>query len=134
MQLLARAKRHFIPGYIWHITHRCHKGEFLLRFSKDRYRYLQRLYRARKRYGLTVLDYMITSNHFPLLVVNDGHRDVIAKSMQLVTGRTGQEYNQRKEGKGYQLREGAGHDKAFPELENGDIGLGNSYFWDVNAE
>jgi REP element-mobilizing transposase RayT len=22
---MARAKRHYIPGYIWHITHRCHK-------------------------------------------------------------------------------------------------------------
>jgi len=97
---MARAKRHFIPGYIWHITHRCHKGEFLLRFSKDRYRYLQWLYRARKRYGLKVLDYMITSNHIHLLVVDDGPRGVIAKSMQLVAGRTGQEYNQRKGRKG----------------------------------
>lgn len=34
----------------------------------------------------------------------------------------------------YQLGEGAGHNKDFPELENGDIGLENSYFWDVNAE
>jgi hypothetical protein len=25
---MARAKRHYIPGYIWHITHRCHKREF----------------------------------------------------------------------------------------------------------
>ncbi len=38
---MARAKRHFIPGYIWHITHRCHKREFLLKFSKDRHRYMQ---------------------------------------------------------------------------------------------
>jgi len=37
-------------------------------------------------------------------------------------------------GRGYQLRERAGHYKDFPEFENGDIGLGNSYFWDVNAE
>ena len=97
---MARAKRHFIPGYIWHITHRCHKGEFLLKFSKDRHRYLQWLYQARKRYGLTVLDYMITSNHIHLLVVDDGPRGVIAKSMQLVAGRTGQEYNRRKGRKG----------------------------------
>jgi hypothetical protein len=38
---MARAKRHYIPGYIWHITHRCHKREFLLKFSKDRHRYVQ---------------------------------------------------------------------------------------------
>ncbi len=27
---MARANRHYIPGYVWHITHRCHKREFLL--------------------------------------------------------------------------------------------------------
>ena len=41
---------------------------------------------------------MITSNH--LLVADDGARDVIPDSMQLVAGRTGQEYNQRKDRKG----------------------------------
>jgi REP-associated tyrosine transposase len=97
---MARAKRHFIPGYIWHITHRCHKREFLLKFSKDRRRYLQWLYQAKKRYGLTILNYMVTSNHVHLLVVDDGEREVIPNSMKLVAGRTGQEYNQRKGRKG----------------------------------
>ena len=97
---MARAKRHFIPGYIWHITHRCHKREFLLKFSKDRHRYLQWLYQAKKRYKLTILNYMVTSNHVHLLVVDNGKRDVIPKSMKLVAGRTGQEYNQRKDRKG----------------------------------
>ena len=63
---MARAKRHYIPGYIWHITHRCHKREFLLGFSKDRHRYLQWLYQAKKRYGLTILNYIVTSNHVHL--------------------------------------------------------------------
>ncbi len=26
---MPRAQRHYLPGYIWHITHRCHKKEFL---------------------------------------------------------------------------------------------------------
>jgi putative transposase len=93
---MARAKRHYIPGCIWHITHRCHKREFLLGFSKDRHRYLQWLYQARKRYGLTILNYTVTSNHIHLLIADDGERDVIPNSMQLVAGRMGQEYNQRK--------------------------------------
>jgi putative transposase len=97
---MARAKRHFIPGYIWHITHRCHKREFLLKFSKDRHCYLQWLYQAKKRYKLTILNYMVTSNHVHLLVVDPGVRDIIPKSMKLVAGRTGQEYNQRKNRKG----------------------------------
>lgn len=43
---------------------------------------------------------MVTSNHIHLLVVDDGERDVIPRSIQLVAGRTGQEYNQRKNRKG----------------------------------
>jgi len=39
---------------------------------------------------------MVTSNHIHLLVADDGGRDVIPKSMQLVDGRTGQEFNKRK--------------------------------------
>ena len=43
---------------------------------------------------------MVTSNHVHLVVVDTGKRDVIPKSMQLVAGRTGQEYNQRKDRRG----------------------------------
>lgn len=92
---MPRANRHYLPGYVWHITHRCHMKEFLLKFSQDRKRYVQWLFEAKKRYGLLILNYMITSNHIHLLVV-DSREDVISKSMQLVAGRTGQEYNQRK--------------------------------------
>ena len=42
-----------------------------------------------------MLDYMVTANHIHLLVKDTG-RDVIAQSMQLIAGRTAQEYNQRK--------------------------------------
>jgi len=57
-------------------------------------------FEAKKRFGLTILGYMITSNHIHLLVNDDGLSDVISKSMQLIAGRTGQEYNQRKRRKG----------------------------------
>ncbi len=43
---------------------------------------------------------MVTSNHIHILVIDDGDRDTIPKSIQLIAGRTGQEYNQRKERKG----------------------------------
>ena len=97
---MARAKRHYIPGHIWHITHRCHKREFLFRFSKDRHRWLQWLYEAKKRYGLIILNYIVTSNHIHLLVYDHSGRKVIPKSIQLTAGRTGQEYNQRKKRQG----------------------------------
>lgn len=59
---MARANRHHIPGQVWHITHRCHKQEFLLKFSRDRKRWLQWLFEAKKRYGLQILNYVATSN------------------------------------------------------------------------
>ncbi len=96
---MPRANRHYLPGYVWHITHRCHKQEFLLKFNKDRQRWLHWLFEAKKRYGLSVLNYVVTSNHIHLLVV-DTQEGVIAKSIQLIAGRTAQEYNQRKKRKG----------------------------------
>ena len=65
---MPRASGHYILGYVWHITHRCHKKEFLLKFATDRRRYLQWLFQAKKRYGLSVLNYMVTSNHIHLVV------------------------------------------------------------------
>ena len=93
--MMPRAKRYFLKGYIWHITQRCHKRQFLLRFAKDRKRWIQWLYDAKKRYGLIVLNYNVTSNHIHLLVKDKGN-ETISKSLQLVAGRTAQEYNQRK--------------------------------------
>ena len=96
---MARANRHHIPGQVWHITHRCHKQEFLLKFARDRKRWLQWLFEARKRYGLQILDYVVTSNHIHLLII-DGDTEVLPKSLQLVAGKTAQEYNRRKNRKG----------------------------------
>ena len=93
---MPRANRYFVPGPVGHITHRCHRKAFLLKFARDRRRYLRWVFEAKKRFDLSVLDYMITSNHIHLLIKDNGG-DVIAQSMQLIAGRTAQEYNQRKE-------------------------------------
>ncbi len=42
---------------------------------------------------------MTRANHIHLLVEDDSHQS-IAKSMQLITGRTAQEFNSRKKRKG----------------------------------
>jgi putative transposase len=97
---MPRANRFHIPGYIWHITHRCHKKEFLLKFNRDRRRWLHWLFKAKKRYGLNILNYTVTSNHIHLLVVDGEDEWTIPRSMQLVEGRVGQEYNQRKNRQG----------------------------------
>ena len=97
---MARAHRHFTPGQAWHLTHRCHKREFLLKFARDRQRWMHWLYQARQRFGLTVLNYCVTSNHIHLLVYDANGDGSLANSIQLVAGRIAQEYNQRKNRKG----------------------------------
>lgn len=97
---MPRANRYFIPGYIWHITHRCHKREFLLKFNRDKKRWISWLFEAKKRYGINILNYMVTDNHIHLLLADTGDRDSIPRSIQLVAGRTGQEFNHRKKRKG----------------------------------
>ena len=49
---------------------------------------------------MPILNYAGTSNHIHLLVVGGDDRDVIPNSIKLIAGRTGQEYNQRKNRKG----------------------------------
>ena len=93
---MPRANRHFIPGQIWHLTQRCHKKQWLLKFNKDKRAWMLWLFEARRRYGLSVLNYVVTSNHTHLLVFDRGQGE-IARSMQLIAGRTGQEYNIRKQ-------------------------------------
>lgn len=96
---MPRANRFFVPGEVWHITHRCHKHEFLLKFERDRLRWRHWLFQAKKYYGLSVLNYICTSNHIHLLVRDTGNH-AIANSMRLIAGQTGREYNMRKSRKG----------------------------------
>jgi len=92
---MARANRYYIPGLIWHITHRCHRREFLLKFARDRRRWMHWLFEAKKRYGLCIHNFTVTSNHIHLLA-EECEEGVLSKSMQLVSGRIAQEYNRRK--------------------------------------
>ena len=62
------------------VTHRCHQKESHLKFTKDRKSWRYWLYEAKNRYGLCILDYIVTSNHIHLLVQDNGTGE-IAKSM-----------------------------------------------------
>ena len=64
------------------------------KFAKDRKRWLHWLFEARKRFGLCVINYIITSTHIHLLIRDRGQGE-IKNSMQLVAGRTAQENKQR---------------------------------------
>ena len=44
---MPRANRYLLTGHVWHITHRCHKQEFLLKFAKVRQRWRHWLFEAK---------------------------------------------------------------------------------------
>lgn len=92
---MPRANRVYCRGAVWHLTHRCHQRTFLLKFARDRRRWRHWLFEARRRYGLSVLNYIVTSNHIHLLVADRGEQE-IAASMRLIASQTAQEYNRRK--------------------------------------
>ena len=62
-------------------------------------RWLKWLFEAKKRFGLCVFNYCVTSNHIHLLVYNP-KADIVPNSIQLIAGRVGREYNLRKKRKG----------------------------------
>jgi putative transposase len=81
---MPRANRHYLPGQLWHITHRCHKKEFLLKFARDRRSYRRWLFEAKNRFGLCVFNFVVTSNHIHLLVKDGGE----GAESRRISGRT----------------------------------------------
>jgi REP element-mobilizing transposase RayT len=84
---MALANRYHLPGYVWHIAYRCHKREFLLKFNKDKKRWIYWLFEAKKHFGLMILDFTIASNYIHLLVY-EGKFNSIPNSIQLIAGPT----------------------------------------------
>jgi putative transposase len=92
---MPRANRYILPGYIYHLTHRCHNREFLLRFAVHRKRYRDALRAAVGEFDVSLLDYCITSNHVHLLAFAEQERQ-ISQLMKKAAGESGQGYNRRK--------------------------------------
>lgn len=92
---MPRANRYILPGHIYHLTHRCHDREFLLRFAVHRNRYRETLRQAADEFDVSLLDYSVTSNHVHLLAFaeQDGQ---ISELMKKAAGESGQGYNRRK--------------------------------------
>ena len=111
----------------YHVTHRCQERRFLLRFKHDRRRYLARLREAAGSYGVSVLNYMVTSNHVHLLLWAASPASVSA-AMQYVAGAAAQDYNRRKG------REGAFWRGRFrPTLVQSGVHLSRCFFYiDLN--
>jgi len=94
---MPRAKRTYLPGYIWHLTQRCHDRQFLLKYKQDKKNWLFWIGRASQKYRMTILNYMVTSNHIHLIVWDDGKPGTIAKCMHMASGMTAQQHNSRKQ-------------------------------------
>jgi len=96
---MPRRRRGLLDRTCYHITHRCHQREFLLKFEIDRNKYLEILFRTKQRYKVDFLDYMITSNHVHLLIWSRAGQE-IPRALQYVQGQFAQYYNQRKKRQG----------------------------------
>ena len=96
---MPRRRRGLLDRTCYHITHRCHQRDFLLKFEIDRNKYLEVLFRTKQRYKIDFLDYMITSNHVHFLVYSRKGPE-IARALQYAQGQFSQFYNQRKQRQG----------------------------------
>jgi len=96
---MPRANRYFVSGQVYHLTHRCHDRQFLLKFARDRNAYRMKLREALCRFEVSLLDHCLTSNHVHLVVCATGPEQ-ISRLMQMVAGEFGQSYNRRKQRSG----------------------------------
>jgi putative transposase len=96
---MPRANRYQVADTIYHLTHRCHDRQFLLRFAKDRNVYRDWMREGLRRYPVSLLAYCITSNHVHL-VLHAEKIESVSRFMQLVEGSTAQQYNLRKKRSG----------------------------------
>lgn len=95
---MPRANRYTVPGQTYHITHRCHNRDFLLRFKKDRDAYRRMLRERLQEHPIALFNYCITSNHMHLLLRPDPGQagDSLSHLMQCLEGDFARYYNRRK--------------------------------------
>lgn len=96
---MGRLKKSISSPCCYHVTHRCQERRFLLRFQQDRDNYQQRLYESSRTFKVSVLNFIITSNHVHLLLYARHARD-ISHLMHYLQGNTARDYNRRKKREG----------------------------------
>jgi putative transposase len=96
---MPRANKYILPGYAYHLTHRCHNRQWLLRYALDRDEYRRRLRQTLRETGVSLLSYCLTSNHVHLLVASNREGDV-PQLMQKQEGEFAEWYNRRKQRSG----------------------------------
>jgi putative transposase len=89
---MPRANRYILPGYVYHLTHRCHNRKFLLRSRLDRIEYCSRLESSARKHRISLFGFCITCNHVHLLGTCDRLND-LSRFMQQLEGEFAQYYN-----------------------------------------
>jgi putative transposase len=92
---MPNASRYLEKGHTYHLTHRCHDKKFLLKFARDRDLYRKWLREGVRRYGVSVYNYCITSNHVHI-VANVDDADSVSSMVQLVAATLARHWNRRK--------------------------------------
>ena len=115
---MPRANRHYIPHCVWHITHRCHKKEFLLKFTKDKKRWIAWLYEAKKQEACWSESFAVGKKKY-LENIKDqlGYRGERRKVMKGDTG--------------FELRESLAPYNSLFVGEKGGLRLQSDYSWEV---
>ena len=84
----------FVPGNIWLLSQHCYGDKPLLTDSVDRRRWMYWLFQARRRFGLSVLNYVVLPNKVNLLVM-DRRRGEIRSSLPFLADAMAKDYHQR---------------------------------------
>jgi len=93
---MPRASHYLLEGYTYHLTHRCHGRQFLLRSRYDRRKYREWLIEGVSRFKVPVYAYCITRNHVHV-VVHANSREAVSGLMHLASGAVAKRYNLRNE-------------------------------------
>ena len=92
---MPRASQYLLEGYTYHLTHRCHDRQFLLRFSRDRDVYREWLREGVHRHRVSLYGFCVTHNHVHVIVHAD-RTAAVSDLMHLAAGSTAKRYNLRK--------------------------------------
>jgi len=98
MPRAARSRLTEFP-HCYHITQRCQERRYLFQGRETRRRYLVRLHEMARSHPVSVLGYMVTSNHIHLLLwsARPAH---VSEAMRYVAGVVAQDYNRAKRREG----------------------------------
>lgn len=116
-----------VEGYTYHLTHRCHNRQRLLRVARERDAYREWLREGVQRHRVPVYGFCITSNHVHV-IVHALDREAVSAMMHLASGSTAKQYNLRKERDGSMWE----HPYHCTAIQNGEHLLNCLCYVDLN--